>query len=153
MIIIYLLLTYVFHRSKIVAYFYEQNRNENSIFVDAGDIFFGGTMESEVTKGNITRDVYNILDPAVITFGNHEFDHIELLDGLTSTLPGKFISSNVFKKQKGQSDSEACLVENKESLNGITTYKIVTVGGKRILVLGLTTTDTDCILPSSIEGY
>lgn len=38
----------------------EHNKKENQVFIDAGDLFFGGTMESEMSSGEITSSIYKI---------------------------------------------------------------------------------------------
>ena len=89
----------------------------------------------------------------MITLGNHEFDHVELLSNLTAQLEGKFISSNVFQKQKTETNQEGCNNTSRKTLPNVKPYKIITLGGKRILFLGLTTTNRDCMQGYNIAGY
>ena len=48
--------------------------NNNILYLDAGDIFKGGT-ESTLTNGEIILDYLNLIKLDGATFGNHEFDY------------------------------------------------------------------------------
>ena len=92
-----------------------------------------------VSSDSLFVKLIGTIDPSLIAYGNHEFDHPDALEKLVGELSGKFISSNVFPKSEDESNESGCSHAT-SPLFGAKPYSIVTLGGKRILFLSLTTT-------------
>lgn len=78
-------------------------RNEfqnNFLYLDAGDLFQGGT-ESTLTNGEIIMDYLKLINVDAIAFGNHEFDEDrESLEKKVRESNFPFLTSNVFDIKK-----------------------------------------------------
>lgn len=123
---------------------------ENSILLDAGDVF-SGTLFFTKYLGKADLDFMNQLGYDAMTFGNHEFDKssVELAD-FVKDAKFPFVSSNIdFTKDaalKGYvggdlSDS----AENGKIYNAI----ILDVNGEKVGLIGLTTLETIAIASPS----
>jgi len=103
----------------------EKAANPHTVYFDAGD-FFTGPYISSLTKGEAVIDVMNHLSIDAACIGNHEFDHgwqNVPLQLKKATFP--VLNGNIFLKKK------------KNKLIWNQPYKIITVNGIRIGVIGL----------------
>ena len=102
----------------------QKTADSNTLYFDAGDYFTGPSFSS-LTKGAAIIDVMNHLSLDAACIGNHEFDHgwqnvpLQLKAARFPVLNG-----NVFIKKSGK------LLWNNP-------YKIITMNGIRIAVIGL----------------
>jgi 5'-nucleotidase len=115
------------------------------VVVDSGDIF-QGTFESNFFEGEPVVHAYNAIGYAAAAVGNHEFDFGPVGPDAVATKPGQdprgalkrnaglarfpFLSANMTETATGQTPSWA-----RKST-------IVTTGGVRIGIIGLSTPDT-----------
>lgn len=90
--------------------------------------------------------------PSAAVLGNHEFDHKELFSDLVKSFPGGLIGSNLYQKDDTTPHNECCNNPQKKPYPDVLPYKIIEIGEKRILFIGLTVTDTSSILSSNIES-
>ena len=78
-------------------------RNEfqnNFLYLDAGDLFQGGT-ESSLTNGEIIMDYLNLINVDAVAFGNHEFDEDrETLEQKVGKSKFPFLTANMFDIKK-----------------------------------------------------
>ena len=122
----------------------EQHRG-NVVVVDSGDIF-QGTLESNLFEGAPMIRGYNRIGYAAAAVGNHEFDYGPLGEDVVARKPGDdplgaikrnadvamfpFLSANMVEKATGQIPAWA------------RPYTIVTRGGAKIGIIGISTPDT-----------
>ena len=70
------------------------------LYLDAGDIFQGGT-ESTVTNGEIILDYFNLINLNGSTFGNHEYDENRaFIEQKVKDAKFPFLATNIFDKIK-----------------------------------------------------
>jgi len=110
----------------------KKKENEQTYLLGGGDLFQGSAI-SNLTKGKVVSALlkeYGLLYSAV---GNHEFDwNVETIPEMARNGDFTFLAANIVLKDDGvQNDAE----QGKP-------YAILEVGGKRIGLIGLTTTST-----------
>jgi len=99
--------------------------NKDTLFLDSGDMFHG-TNEANVQKAQGIVEVANMMSYDAMTVGNHDFDYgLDRLLEIKSQLNYPMLSANIYKDGKPLFDE----------------YKIVTMGGKKIGIFGLTVQD------------
>ena len=102
-----------------------RSEEPNCLYCIAGDMFRGSVIDSEY-KGISTIEIMNMLAPDVVTLGNHEVDYgIAHLLFLEKCANFPIINANLFIKT-----NHARLFDP---------YKIIEVGGMRILFIGILT--------------
>ena len=122
------------------------------VVVDSGDIF-QGTLESNLFEGAAMVRGYNRIGYAAAAVGNHEFDYGPLGEDVIARKPGDdplgalkrnaqlamfpFLSANMLEKATGRVP------------NWAKPYTIVTSGGARIGIIGLSTPDTPNVTMAS----
>jgi 5'-nucleotidase len=108
-------------------------KDKNVLFLHGGDMV-QGTLYFAKYQGMADMDILNMLDLDVATAGNHEFDEGPgLLASLISMARFPIVSSNID-------------VSKEPRLAGsLAPYAIKTIGGERVAVIGITTTDTPAI--------
>ena len=115
------------------------------IVVDSGDMF-QGTLESNLFEGEAVVLGYNHIGYAAVAVGNHEFDYGPLGEDVVARKPGDdplgalkrntqvakfpFLSANMVEKSTGKIPDWS------------RPYTIVSRGGARIGIIGLSTPDT-----------
>jgi 5'-nucleotidase len=124
------------------------------VVVDSGDMW-QGTLESNLPEGEPVVIAYNTIGYAGAAVGNHEFDYGPLGPGVIADEPGEdpfgvlkrnasratfpFLSANMVEKATGQTPSWA------------KKYTIVSVGGVRVGIIGLSTPDTPKVtIPTNV---
>ncbi|MBC8422467.1 MAG: 5'-nucleotidase C-terminal domain-containing protein [Chloroflexi bacterium] len=114
----------------------------NVVLLDAGDIMFGGTPYGPLTEGEAIIDLYNRMGYAVATVGNHEFDKGQtLLETRVDQATFPFLAANVLVHGTNQQPSY------------LHPWTTVTVGGIRLGIIGLITTETpDITVAGSTAG-
>jgi len=114
---------------------------ENVVLLDAGDIMFGGTPFGPLTEGEAVIDIYNRLGYAVSAIGNHEWDKGQaLLQTRIAQANFPFVAANVVLQ--GTNTPPAYLKP----------YVVLNVGGIRLGVIGLTTTETPNITVAGLTA-
>ena len=102
-----------------------RNESPNTLYCISGDMFRGSVIDSEY-KGLSTIEIMNLLAPDVVTIGNHETDygvaHLLFIEKLAKF---PIINANMFIKT------------NHTRL--FQPYKIVEIGGMKILFIGILT--------------
>ena len=74
--------------------------NNQFLYLDAGDIFQGGT-ESTITNGAIILDYLNLINANASTFGNHEYDFSrDNLEQKVNDSNFPFLATNVYDTNK-----------------------------------------------------
>ena len=74
--------------------------NNQLLYLDAGDLFQGGT-ESSMSEGEIIMDYFNLVGLNATTFGNHEFDYPRsFIEKKLKNAKFKFLSANIFDTEK-----------------------------------------------------
>jgi len=122
------------------------------LVVDSGDMF-QGTLESNLFEGAAVVRGYNRIGYAAAAVGNHEFDFGPLGEDVVARKPGDdplgalkrntqlamfpFLSANMVEKSTGQTPDWA------------KPYTIVTRGGAKIGIIGLSTPDTPNVTMSA----
>ncbi len=107
-----------------------REQEPNVLLLDAGDEFLG-TLFFYYYQGQATAEFMNRLGYDAMTFGNHEFD------SGPETL-GKFLDAIEFPMVSSNVD-----VSEEPALQGkVKPYVILEVGGRKIGLVGATTTDT-----------
>jgi 5'-nucleotidase len=72
----------------------------NFLYLDAGDLFQGGT-ESTLTHGEIIMDYLNLINVDAVAFGNHEYDEDrETLEQKVDGSKFPFLTANIFDIKK-----------------------------------------------------
>jgi 2',3'-cyclic-nucleotide 2'-phosphodiesterase/3'-nucleotidase/5'-nucleotidase len=125
----------------------KQERTDNSILLDAGDVF-SGTLYYTKFEGLADLEFMNYIGYDAMTFGNHEFDNgLPTLKKFIDKANFPFVSSNIdfttkdnelkgnFKNEIGGMNSS---VQNGQIYPAI----IKEVNGEKIGIFGLTTEDT-----------
>lgn len=110
-----------------------------AIYLDAGDQQTGtafASMEQDGAVGGAVIEVFNLLRPDAVTFGNHEFDHSPAnLQKLISLADYPFVSSNLVDKSSGKPF-------------GGKPFHIIELDSLRVGVLGITLKD----LPDKVKA-
>jgi 2',3'-cyclic-nucleotide 2'-phosphodiesterase/3'-nucleotidase len=110
----------------------------NVVLLDAGDIMFGGTPFGPLTQGEAIIDLYNRMGYAVATVGNHELDKGQtLLETRVDQATFPFLAANVLVQGTNQQPSY------------LDPWTTVTVGGVKLGIIGLLTTETPNIVIAS----
>ncbi len=110
-----------------------RTKEKNVLFLHGGDMV-QGTLYFAKYQGKADMDILNMLNPDAATAGNHEFDEGP---GLLASLAGMahfpIVPSNID-------------VSGEPRLAGrLAPYAVKTIGGERIAIIGVTTTDTPAI--------
>ena len=72
----------------------------NILYLDAGDLFQGGT-ESTITNGEIILDYLNLINANGSTFGNHEYDkNRDFIEEKVCEAKFPFLATNMYDKIK-----------------------------------------------------
>ncbi len=90
----------------------------NCLLLDSGD-FLQGNAEADASKGKTSVEVFNALDYNALTIGNHDFDFKGQPAEAAKTLLADILAANI------------------EGIPNSKPYKIYTVNGARIAVLGI----------------
>lgn len=116
---------------------------ENSILVDAGDVF-NGTLFFNKYLGKADLDFMNRLGYDAMTFGNHEFDKTsQVLADFVKDAKFPFVSSNIdFTKDADLKDLVVSGVGENPEGGKIYNTIILDVNGEKIGIIGLTTLET-----------
>lgn len=73
---------------------------ERVLYLDAGDLFQGGT-ESSLSNGDILTDSLNLMECQATTFGEHEFDYDrEVLEEKVNNADFPYLSTNIYDNVK-----------------------------------------------------
>ena len=104
-----------------------KQEEDNVLYCVAGDMFRGSIIDSEY-MGLSTIEIMNMLAPDVVTIGNHESDyglaHLLFIEKC-ATFP--IINANLFIKMNGK--------------RLFSPYKIIEIGGMKVLFIGILTED------------
>lgn len=74
--------------------------NNNFIYLDAGDLFQGGT-ESTETNGTIIVDFFNLMNLSASAFGNHEYDRGRtFIENRLKESKYPYLATNIYDKAK-----------------------------------------------------
>ena len=120
-----------------------RQENQNSLLLDAGDVF-SGTLYFNEYEGLADLEFMNLVGYDAMTFGNHEFDKgTETLANFVKEADFPFVSANVdFNEDKNLSayynDKIAMHAFNGKIYNGI----VKVLNGERVGIFGLTTAET-----------
>ena len=108
--------------------------NNRFLYLDAGDIFQGGT-ESTITNGQIILDYFNLINLNGSTIGNHEFDEDRtFIEQKVRDAKFPFITTNVFDTKK---NTKKAFGDN-HLTSEVYTFTVPNMGDKiRIGVIGL----------------
>ncbi|MTH54963.1 hypothetical protein GKZ89_16290 [Bacillus mangrovi] len=123
-----------------------RNEKENSLLLDAGDVF-SGTLYFNEFKGQPDVELMNLAGYDAMTFGNHEFDlGTAPLARFVQMAQFPFVSANVdFSNDPNMKELYKPEVssnpEDGNSYNAI----IKTINGEKVGILGLTTAETATI--------
>lgn len=111
----------------------------NVLLLDAGDIIHG-TPEDYFSGGHASISAMNAAGYNLAAIGNHDYDYgLDITQSAISSACFPFVAANVHSAVGGQWD-------------GVGQYKVFTVGGVRVGVLGLTTLETVTLhWPGSIK--
>jgi len=112
----------------------------NSLLISAGDNVSASLFASAVQGDIPTIDVLNDLELDASAVGNHEFDkgYDDLINRLTPAADFPFLGANVFKKSDGS--------------RALDPYKIFTIDGLDVAVIGAVTEETDALVsPAGIQ--
>jgi 5'-nucleotidase/UDP-sugar diphosphatase len=124
----------------LAAYIKKHHRGDTATLVlNAGDDFQGSPI-STITKGSSQIQLLNLLQPDALTLGNHEFDYgYRSLTEVLKSAQFPIVSAN--------------LVHKKTLEPYVNKYIIKNIGGVRVAVVGLMTTElTTLSLPKNIDG-
>lgn len=107
-----------------------KSTNPDTIVVSGGDIYQGSAM-SNLTYGKPVTEFLKAIGLTASAVGNHEFDWgIDRIPTWANDGGFDFLASNIYDRTTGK------------PVNWAKPYKIVTVGGVRIGLIGLTTPET-----------
>ena len=108
--------------------------NNRFLYLDAGDIFQGGT-ESTITNGQIILDYFNLINLNGSTIGNHEYDEDRtFIEQKVRDAKFPFITTNVFDTKK---NTKKALGDN-HITSEVYTFTVPNVSDKvKIGVIGL----------------
>ncbi len=120
----------------------DENRTENSVYVDAGDFSMGTLLQSAFSTDAYELRLLGELGCDLTTFGNHEFDYgdeglAQMLEAAVASgdkLPG-IVQSNM-SWYRATTDEQKPLSEAMKDY-GVEKYTVLDVSGTRIAVFGL----------------
>ncbi len=129
----------------------ERRYGDNLVLLDAGDMW-QGTIDSNMSYGRSVVSFYNLLPYRAVAVGNHEFDYGPGTKGGRDPLGAMkarmtesnfpYLQANIFIKKTGKLWREKNLQPS----------VIVSAGGYKVGILGLTTTTTPAkTLPQNVE--
>ncbi|MFF2909416.1 5'-nucleotidase C-terminal domain-containing protein [Paenibacillus sp. NPDC057934] len=125
----------------------KQERTDNSILLDAGDVF-SGTLYYTTFKGLADLKFMNYIGYDAMTFGNHEFDNgLPTLKKFIDKADFPFVSSNIDfmtkdNELKGNFKNEIGGLNSSVQNGHIYPAIIKEVNGEKVGIFGLTTEDT-----------
>lgn len=128
---------------RITAIKEERASHENTLLLDAGDVF-SGTLYFNEFEGLADLEFMNMIGYDAMTFGNHEFDRgTETLAPFVEAAEFPFVSANVDFSADDHlkdrfNDEISADPEDGEIYNGI----IKEINGEKVGIFGLTTADT-----------
>ncbi|MCL2832940.1 MAG: 5'-nucleotidase C-terminal domain-containing protein [Treponema sp.] len=115
-------------------------KNPSSILLSAGDNYQGSPL-SNVFYGEPVSAVFKAFGMNISAVGNHEFDWgTQYIQKFADDGNVTFLSANIFYKG----------TDTRPDLYFAKPYQIVTVGGKKIGIIGLTTTETPNLVKAEI---
>lgn len=116
---------------------------DNSILVDAGDVF-NGTLFFNQYLGKADLEFMNLLEYDAMTFGNHEFDKdSQVLADFIKDTEFPIVSSNIdFTQDAVLQDYVVAGVTEAAAGGKIYEAIILDVNGEKVGIIGLTTEDT-----------
>jgi len=124
-----------------------RRENPNTLLFDIGDLL-QGTDVGWRTGGRIMTDCLNALDYSAWSIGNHEFDWgLEPLHDALMQTRAPVIGTNIVLEGKRPEDFN----EKDHPLSNIQPWKVFTVGGIRIGVLGFSTPGMPYWFPASFR--
>ena len=104
-----------------------KQEEDNVLYCVAGDMFRGSIIDSEF-MGLSTIEIMNMLSPDVVTIGNHESDYgLAHLLFIEKCAKFPIINANLFIKMNGK--------------RLFSPYKIIEIGGMKVLFIGILTED------------
>ncbi|WP_435358760.1 bifunctional metallophosphatase/5'-nucleotidase [Haloarchaeobius sp. DFWS5] len=116
-------------------------RDDETLVLGAGDDTAPGVL-SLVTSGKHALDVFEALQPAAETFGNHDFDHgIAATREVVADSPMPWVCANVFEAE-GSDELFA-------SESGTVPWRVVEAGEYRVGLVGVTTPGTPDMNPNA----
>ncbi|WP_222708607.1 metallophosphoesterase [Paenibacillus sp. N3.4] len=99
-----------------------RQENPDSLFIDSGDMFHG-TNEANIDEAKGVVEAANLMGYDAMVLGNHDLDFgFDRAEAIRAELKYPILSANTWRDGKPAFDA----------------YKIVTVGGKKIGIFGLT---------------
>ncbi len=117
-----------------------ERRDAETLVAGAGDNTAPGVL-SLVTDGRQALDFFDAVEPAVDTFGNHDFDHgYDALRTLVDDSPQTWVAANV--KLDGRRFAADA---------GAEPWTVVKRGGHEVGVVGVTTPTTPSITPTASD--
>ena len=112
---------------------YKGTRNDVAV-LNAGDDF-QGTPISSITSGRSQIELMNIINPDVMTLGNHEFDYgVDNLENNLKLVRFPIINANLFDLRKGR--------------NFLPPYLVKTYGKVKVGIIGLIAPDLPVLVKS-----
>ncbi|MFY4774169.1 5'-nucleotidase C-terminal domain-containing protein [Metabacillus sp. RGM 3146] len=119
---------------------------ENSLLLDAGDVF-SGTLYFNEFKGQADLDFMNLAGYDAMTFGNHEFDlGTQPLSSFVRNAKFPFVSANVnFSKDANMKDRFTDSVSSAPKDGNIYSAVVKEINGEKVGIFGLTTAETETI--------
>lgn len=113
-------------------------RDEETVVCGSGDNTAPGVL-SLVTEGHQALDFFRAIEPAVDTFGNHDFDHgFDAIRDVVADTPQTWVSANIRDDGAPFAASE-----------GTVPRTIIERGGHRVGIIGVTAPDTPAINPTT----
>ena len=120
----------------------DQNRNENTVYLDAGDFSMGTLLQSGYSSDAYELRILGELGCDVTTFGNHEFDYgdgsvakmLKAAQNSGDKLP-QLVQSNM--KIDGNLTGEQKSLADAFKNYGGKEYTVLTVNGLKVAVFGL----------------
>ena len=123
----------------------EEMGDDNVLLVDAGDEMQGSLL-SNLQKGAPTIDAFNAMGEQIATFGNHEFDWGQtVLADRTKQAQYPFVTANIVKNDTGSCSTAGWAKPDFAKAP----YEVMTVGGVKVAVIGVTTQETPTITVAS----
>jgi 2',3'-cyclic-nucleotide 2'-phosphodiesterase (5'-nucleotidase family) len=126
-------------------------RGEDSLVVGTGDNTAPGVL-SLVTEGRQALDFFGRIDPALETFGNHDFDHgTEAIRDIVADAPQTWVATNVYRPG---SDPSEQLHEGGDRFGtdvGVVPTAIREVDGTRLGVFGVLDPATPDVTPTASD--
>ena len=118
---------------------------DNVLLVDAGDEMQGSLL-SNLQKGEPTIAAFNAMGEQIATFGNHEFDWGQtVLADRTKQADYPFVTANIVKNDTGSCSTAGWTKPDFAAAP----YEVMTVGGAKVAVIGVTTQEVPTITIAS----